>query len=371
MIISARKIWMLLLFLLSLAAGGCANHSPAGEEPWDGDLCLLLRVTTAESAAPDSRAADSDNSPSGNASFEEPKYDPEKLRSLRVIIVNNMEGTDDYNKIIHNYRESLSQPVSNYDMWKKFKVEFSTKYRIYLIGNEEGLADDIKGKIQGFTEGSKYPETGAGNTPLEEMKMSAMEVEAGNHIIDNTGSSKKVIPMTEVFEITTQSKPSDGPQENSITELRNFFLTRAASKFSFHFFRKKEASTDEASTDASSVDNDVVIKSIKITGLGKSQYLFPNNTVYSPAKYITDNDPESGVNKNPDREITSFQLPAGDDNGTGSYVFTLPEGYNVSSFPIEGSTSGTSFEPQIYFPESKGEVVTNNDENVNPVSSRH
>lgn len=275
----------------------------------DPNLFLVLNIATNESGRSLTRA--------GEFSFEQPELDTEKINSLRVIIAENKEG-DAQNKIKYNvsYDFLSSFAVSGL----RYKIDFECPYKIYLIANEQSLSDDVQKKLKDLDPDAIYD----ANT------LENIDLTASNYVqIDNTSSDPKPIAMSEIFEIDPYPHPDNNIENQTVTFEKNLFVTRTTTKFSFQI-KKGDDVADAA----------LKVKSIKITGLGDKEFLFPKNTVYSPVKDTPSSEPFGG------REITSFDLP--EKCGVGDYVFTLPE--NMSS--IDGS--GIEYAPPIYFTESKG-----------------
>lgn len=279
------------------------------------DLYLLLNVAVAEPVNSQTRAL------TGDDYFEQAVLNTEKMTSLRVIIIEN--GPDDtQHNIKYNYKETYLNAPRFITSGLKFKVDFECKYKIYLIANEEGLAEDVQETLRDLQEESVYVPS-----YLEDIILQADIDSTDNVLLDNTslnGGSLKPVPMTEIFGVDACPAPTGDPEYINVSLVKDAFVTRAATKFSFSI-------VDEGNSDI-----DIDVKAIKITGLGEKEFLFPKDTEYSPVKDIPSSEPYGG------REITSFDLP--EENGIGDYVFTLPE--NIKS--------GSEYAPPIYFTESKG-----------------
>lgn len=326
-----RIIPILSLLIAILCLWGCSSDAPEapGQEPWDGDLRLMIRVSLGEPGSTSSRALPEQDG------FELPTLATEKLQSLRVIIVNNNPASRDYNLIVHNRYEYIGNDGVNLKTMGTFPVEFSTHYRVYLIGNEAGIRgiDGIRELLSAdLRAGQLYP-----NDLLEKLIMTSGDAVAP--IINNRGvaaGEALPVPVNEVYEFTTMPRPVTVTSESDITEERSFFITRALSKFSFRFFR---------TADYNPADNHPTIKSIKITGLSPLGYFLPNTTVYDPRKEL------ESTNQYQGRNITEFRMPK---YTPGEYVFTLDH-------PVDPATIGSNgeiFTPQVYFPESKGGLST-------------
>lgn len=326
-----RNIWNLsLIFILVFWLGGCSMQYSEEElrHREEGELFLVLNVDASHSGGGYTRAV---NDP---ASFEPAEFNTEKMQSLRVIIIDDQNGSETQNKIIFNDHSLLNNSI-RISGWK-YKIDFYTKYKVYLIANEAGLPDAIQATLSSLKVGSDcMPET------LENIDISnQVNIESGSALINNeksflTGDEvPKPIPMTEVFTVDPIARPNaDSNQEViKVNVEKDMFIIRAASKFSF-YIKKKQGQAD---------GNYGSIKSIRITGIGKKEYLFPNGTEYDPNKTEESNNPYGG------REITDFKVPS-EGNEPGSYDFVLPQAVDISSI-----TDEYSFCPQIYFPEGFG-----------------
>lgn len=324
-----RKILAYICILLSgIGVTGCSLH----EYPDSGnaELRLLLKVSVAE---PGDVSSESESTRADDVYFEQPELDCEKLHSLRVIIVESKTGV-----IVHNYFENFNKSVTKTTLLP-LEVEFATDYEVYLIGNESGITgldySDIF-NVQ-LAQGKVYPEN-----LLENLKLSASVT--GAPIITNSTGSVSLIPMSEKFSLRTIDHPV-GVEEIKVNMEKEMFLTRAASKFTFNFFKSADYNGD----------NSLRIKGIKISGLGTEEYLIPSETVYSPDKYEVSENPYKG------RLITSFGVP--EDNAVGDYIFSIPSDYQsrfiVENLPVQNpdnpkQVSVAQYSPTLYFPETLG-----------------
>ena len=316
--------WLFLL-LLALLPGltGCIMEE---NEPVysDTELCLMLSVSVQDpGGSPEEKITRADD----DTYFQLPVLNSEKLQTLRVVIMEK-----DTRKILYNQYENIIQPTLSYS-GMRYKVEFSTDYVIYLIGNERGFPGIDAATVfnSNLRPGSIYSDRS-----LEDLIISSSET--GAPVIDNTGAETTIIPMCEKFEIHTIDHPHGEIQYIPTMDL-DLFLTRAVSKFSFNLFKSEDYVGD----------NQLQIKGIRITGLGKSEYLMPNDTEYVPGKY------EPTDNEYGGRLISSFSVPGG--NPVGKYDFSVPFSVNVADLPVrdaEGKNTGRNFSPQLYFPESIG-----------------
>lgn len=338
MTLTEHKIWhMPLILLLAFWLGGCSMQYE-GEEPGvkTNDYFLILNVHIGDVNRGFTRAA------SGNGLvFDHDVSDRELMNTLRVIIVNRHTR-----KIAHNDFIILPE-ASTIKEGLKYKVDFDTDYRVYLIANEEGLPDYQTMMFYDLEVGKDYSEN-----LLEEKVIGSLT--PGQPMIFDS-QPELCIPMTESFDIKTAPKNTTPDESNEVIQNEKFFITRATTKFSFYFFRGKDSKPMES--------DKLVIDKVKISGLGQNEYLFPYNTDYYPSK---ESDKISM-----DRYITDFQLPE-ENNYTGEYVFDLPTDFDVSKLPErpndfdpDNPTDGLEvsqifkYIPELYFPESKGNASGN------------
>lgn len=283
---------------LVLASGmvSCAdNGSPDEPEAPDTPLAeLTLRVGALRSG--DNRAR------SQSDEFEAPTFRHENIRFLRIIIV-HPDGTVEHNRLL-TFNGRTDQVSYT------FKVTPGETKQIYIVGNEP---ISMESSLAGITVGSMF-----NKSMVEELMLSRA---TGVPLIDNTGTAQTWVPMSEHFEV----KVIDITEGNKQTA--NLFVTRAAVKFSFSF----KAGTDEIPYGGHGFE----VSKIKISNIATTEYLFPHNTVYDPAKELPSDNPLQG------RYITSYTTPA----TAAPTDFT----YNVA---IDAGSAFTQFSPAIYLPES-------------------
>ncbi len=298
-----RTLMLLMTGLLLFSASCAGNEGPddaSSAEPMD----IRLTVSFASSVGgvgQATRASEPD--------YELPDYPSETLSKLRVIIVDQSDGT-----VAHNRSVSFlnGQPV---DDELRFSGYERRDYTIYLIGNEQSI-------YYNFTSPALAP--GAQYVPgtLENIILSR---DLDEPLFDNRKSSydKKYIPMAESFHVRTGTKTTPDSEENF-----NLVLTRAAVKFSFTI------DTAENFIDGAGRK----LTSIEISDIADREYLFPRNAIYDPGKY------NPSTNLYEGREIVKFDIPQG--TVTGGFTYTLPQ-------PVGLPVHGYSYAPEIYLPESE------------------
>ncbi len=312
---------MALLAALSLT--GCVyeySSEPDGEK--ERDLFLLLKVALTEEGTPvatTTRAEDVD--------YELPSFDPEKLHTLRVIIVDKAT-----NRIVHNRFERMSSPTT-ISSSLRFKVDFSTDYYVYLIGNEEGFPGINAKEVfsDNMKEGTAYM--------VDALEKLVITGTPGQPPINNNGETKTPIPMSEKFEIRTIDKPEKRSETGTYDMSKTLFITRAFSKFTFNLFRSADYQGD----------NEIKLEKIKLYGLGSKEYLLPNETEYVPSKY------EESTNRYEGRYIKSFAVPA--NSPVSEWEYPAFRSVDAATLPVwseQNAGMGRKLEPQFYFAESLG-----------------
>ena len=249
--------------------------------------------------------------------FETPTNTYEGVNSLRIIIVRSESNNlVEYNRIVtYPEDEQLWQSLKE----EKFKVAGDEWKRIYLVANEASLPAEIQQRLEKIEEGKSL------SGDLRDIILTCSDE---THYINNEGEEKSYIPMSEIFDIKVM-EGIPGVEVDEQTE--TLFITRNSVKFSF-------TAEDENNSHLSGIK----ITGLKITGLGNMEYLFPRNTSYSPAKYVTQSLPDIG------REILSFSVPEGAD--VFDYTFT-PDNFGVKGTKVSADIS-SAYTPQVYFLES-------------------
>ena len=210
--------------------------------------------------------------------------------------------------------------------YEYFRVIGGETKRIYVIANEASIhpAVDWEGS---YAKGATLTPAAAADLQMASQWTSTHEA---SPYIDNTGSTRSYIPMSEYFDIPIADASSYGDGQQPI-QSETLFVTRSTVKFAFYIDSDNTISTESFR-----------FAEIAISGLAEKQYLFPCNTTYSPAKYP--------LNVNSDgRVITTYTTPP--SLTTAPYVFTPVDfGYNAGG--ASSSTYTKAYAPQLYFLES-------------------
>lgn len=308
---------LIILPVMLLALAGCSGHDHAPGLPEAG---LRLRLHVAQASGV---------SRGGDFSFDpETASDAETIQTIRVVMVRAYDDMIVHNRFI---RLTVADDFAGADM--SFKVDFATKYRIYLIANEEGIPDG-----QYLLESFRLAEGQTYMPGYLEDAVIRPDEPGLPLIVSESPDDSTPVPMTEIFEVETIDSPDGEDVTAASFQDENLFVTRVASKFAFYFFRGTDVPADFGFD----------IMSVRITGLGDGEYLFPRDTEYDPLKYPLSTD---------NRIITKFALPG--DEPTGEALFTLPEPLAVSTLALKPATDDptagiTPFAPAAYFTESKG-----------------
>lgn len=292
------QILKTLTVVLALGLSSCAgSDSPDVPVQTEETLAeLTLRVGVPRNGDTGSRSQSDE--------FEPPSFRHENIRFLRVIIV-RPSGMVEHNRLLaFNGRTDLVSYT--------FKVKPAEKKQIYLIGNEPA---SMEATLESISEGKQLDKTAVEGLTLSRP--------TGAPLIDNTGSASIWVPMSEHFEVDVISTANG---ETSQTE--NLFITRAAVKFSFTF----KAGTTDMPYDGYGFE----ISAIRISNMSTTEYLFPQSTVYSPAKELPSTNPLEG------RKVISYATPAN----------SSPVDFTYSPADITAGPGITQYSPAIYLPES-------------------
>ncbi len=298
---------------LALMLAGCSGDSrevPAPAAVRDGDINLCISVSTHD--AQQFSTTDIESVPNDTTYFEAPAYIYEQINTLRVIIT-FPDGTVEFNDYI-NFAQATTTIVKD----RVYKTKIPGKRKIYLIANEASVPD-------ASSNFRVFPGSKIGN--ITDMILSAAN--AGEPLIDNTGSVKKYLPMTEQFDVDIKTPPVD--YEGDYWQYANLFITRAASKFSFSIETPKPSA------------DQIKVKRAVINAIGDREYLFPTGTTYEPYKYVDDRAIPDAMRG---RLITAYKVPDGSVNS--SLTFDFGDRFTFDS----KTTAPIKYAPEIYFPET-------------------
>ena len=283
----------------------------------DGPIVNLSFSVVVHDAADNSSRSSVVTIPDKDNFFEGVDSKYEKIHTLRVIILHQDDETVEHNKVF-----TLSEDGDvRYD-YMKFKVRGGEKKRIYLFANEQS----IDYNFDNLKVNSRFP-----TSEIADLTIQATD----GLLIDNTGTEKRYIPMSEVWSDIDIKMPQN-PEDYNQT-LSPLFLTRAGVKFTF---------TVKALDGAG-----LALSKISFNRLADKQYLLPRDTKYSPEKgkpSISNfpADPDADI---PGRFITEYKVPA--DTTHSTYDFTVN---NVELDGLDGTTpekTYTWYKP-MYFCES-------------------
>lgn len=311
-----------LVLMLTLAAISCSGHSE-GEEPAAGDDGMVnfsIAIYAGDPEKPESSRAGAPGGgvpgKSGDDYYGEAATKHERIRTLRAIIL-RPGGRVEHNVYLQN--TIPSEGLGQYS-YIRVKVIGGEKKTVYLFANEASLAHcGVDVNLNDYTAGTTFP--------AEQFSQYQLSSTAGQPLIDNTGSEKFDIPMTEAFDVDIRLPQADGTNREQSADL---FVTRATVKFSFHFHATETPSAEYSFSE------------LAIESLGNREYLMPDaaNVAYVPAKY-----PYSFE----DRYITDYAVPSGAENQI--YIFHPGEKLKFATDYVANTV--LSYEPQLYFAETK------------------
>ena len=261
MILKQHKIWWFPLFIfLTLWSGGCSmQYSEDDFRDNHGEkegLSLILNISSDDISSFGSRADD-------EYSFDKNALSTEMIQSLRIIIVDVQAASETCNKVIHNFTTGDLAYARFYLSGIRFDgLNFSNDYRVYLIANEKTIPESLRSQFTSLGVGAEC-------TPgtLEDIVINNQaNIANGSSLINNEPSylgstgGVKALPMTEFFDITTDPRPDTNAEEVTAYMERSFFITRAASKFTFHIKREENIT-----------NQNLEVKTLKISGLGNHE----------------------------------------------------------------------------------------------------
>lgn len=333
MLKAIKNIFVVLSMAFSaMLPVSCVMDTPKPEPEGGGTVRLRFMVAVSVPASPDGKTRSGGENPEGYPyDFETAATVYEGIHTLRVIVVDSkfkVEGN-----VCWKFPDHIPQPEDLYGELT-FNVKGGEKKRIYLIANEEYITPtkDFEAYTRGTALNAQEAEEMLQynewpSTPIDNLQALPY--------IDNTGDDKQYLPMTEFFDVDVLKAPDT---EEVYEQSETLFITRNAVKFGFTISSEKETPADSYR-----------IASITFNNLMQKSYLFPNRTVYVPAKYTDEN--------NPCRVITSFATPGMQGNLVRPYTF-VPENFGVNGTNF--STAYTdSYVPEVYFSETQNNTEGN------------
>ena len=325
------------------AAAGLSACSGSDDEPTPESvdrLSLRLNVTLSTVGADASRA---DNGPDD---FEPlPAGDFEQMATLRVLLLAPDGITVRGNRMVQMQLVDGNYVPLHDNL--EFPAESNERIYVYLIANEASLP--LPAGVTNQPTVSQWFDSFVVNEEYENLRAALDAWTAGYSSSAVSGSLFATpgshLPMTERFRLLTDKSKAkavgeSGSADNGtlVVEYRQeatLFITPAAAKATFAF--------DFTDYKGSGVN----VTGVRFSGLGRREYVFPNTTVYSPAKYTEAGEQGGTVNIADNRFITSFAVP---QTGNGTTTFTFA-GESFTPVAMQASTAKTVRGP-IYFPET-------------------
>ncbi|MDE7347140.1 MAG: hypothetical protein K2N48_10445 [Muribaculaceae bacterium] len=336
--------------LAVLVAGGCRHSDdplpPAVEDPEtiDPDKLMLCLNVTFDGQDGSTRADEPDR-------YEDPSGDFEKISTLRVIIVRNMSADGKYGIVEANrlvMTNDAGHPINDN---LEFKVIANEQKRIYIVANEDYLTapEGFEGSPANFLDSFRArnskddSEVFSDLTALTDWTVSVPGLTPAMTQINGyagglfSPSPSRRLPLTEFFDIEVNRTDEVDDQFYS-----HLFITRTAAKAVFYL----NTSDNFAVAEGEAIQN-TSIRAITLTGVGTTEYVFPNKTEYSTPKdelidYTTEDHPASLK----DAYITTFATPAGNREVT----YLINDVNAQITKPADGKAR--SITSPIYFPES-------------------
>ena len=297
-----RLLLSSLLPALALSGCGEADTPVPGQTEREPMAYMSLSIATTE--MPDQSRADYTFDDPDNNYFEDPTTAYEKIHTMRFIIV------DSAGCVEHNVSVSEDNVVKTKP--RLFKVKPNEEKKIYLIGNEASIPDDVMSVYSSLQNGEEFP--------VDDANTAILKSEAGQPLF-TTG---QYIPMTEVFDFQIGDPQYDADGIRPVPYTATLFVTRASIKATFNL----EVGTDYYNF------NPGMLSTITLNEIADMEYLFPYNTWYEPSKVPPSGDP---------RVITAFDAPK--DATTAPFTVDWIKTDNPDQRKF---TTGT-----VYLPETK------------------
>lgn len=337
---------------LGVASTACSSGDEPGR-PADDESTVTLKFNIA--------AVDpSDGQGSRATEFEDAELVREMIRTLRIIIVHadptdasrkvvefnqfwdlaGEAGADDKTAIAASASKEINVYAGTVEKGQDPKEVYDLK-DIYVIANEHGLYSgyshstfaDVSDRVLGAIDLSN--EAYGSGMHLDDEALKRLErLTFDFRLSDNVNG---LIPMAEHHQVKVRHPRTD--EQGNIVDREqsvSLFVTRALVK----------VTVKVTNTTSSPLE----LTGYRLTNLASAGYLFPVETVYSPAKEECQE--ETSLNK---REITSFEIPAQQQLGQMERTFTVKttaDGDNP--YALEPIAAGKSVAlPSVYMPESQ------------------
>ena len=274
----------------------------------------------------------------------------EKISTVRVIILRNGREIEGARRVA----------TADNGTWLndnlKFKVRSNETKTILLIANEDALPapeGSDKDTAKDFLDQFLTP--GVEIKPEQWKQLTEWKVSMTGENIQGTTrglfSNAKGeypdygLPLTEQFDVYASTALASKPTSDTYTQEVVLFLTRAAAKARFHFY------VDDLKNNPNNpyLGKGLYVTGIRLNGLDKSEYVFPNGASYSPEKYLTNDieNPIPNVVDNAERYITSFTPVPNAEKFDFILDTSGEEAIEIKSYNAEIPMRGP-----IYFPES-------------------
>lgn len=337
---------------LGVASTACSSGDEPGR-PADDESTVTLKFNIA--------AVDpSDGQGSRATEFEDAELVREMIRTLRIIIVHadptdasrkvvefnqfwdlaGEAGADDKTAIAASASKEINVYAGTVEKGQDPKEVYDLK-DIYVIANEHGLYSgyshstfaDVSDRVLGAIDLSN--EAYGSGMHLDDEALKRLErLTFDFRLSDNVNG---LIPMAEHHQVKVRHPRTD--EQGNIVDREqsvSLFVTRALVKVTVKV--------------TNTTSNPLELTGYRLTNLASTGYLFPVETVYSPAKEECQE--ETSLNK---REITSFEIPAQQQLGQMERTFTVKttaDGDNP--YALEPIAAGKSVAlPSVYMPESQ------------------
>lgn len=355
-----RKALTYLLTAPLLLAASCVTegeHPDIVEVPDSGNM-LTMRLKL--DMGLEGREISYDKNPTD---YESPTKGYEDVKTLRVIILRGNDNTVEAARIVN-----MKDWMPDNDKLE-FKVRSNEMKTIILIANELSLPspdpDNYETASDYLTQFMTRPNATVKISESQMKQLMEWKAAMPGTLPDATAGlfsdSKygKHLPLAEIFKVQaiapepTGNSDDDEDKNNDVDVIQNvtLFMPYAAAKATFYF------TADDGYKDLGSK-----VTGIRLLGINWSEYVFPKETTYSPAKYTAQGEGYVST-ENSKRYITDFaaaDLPAGRE-GMGSYTYTLDEPVVIKKYAADNPDA---MRGPIYFPESINKFETTDEQSI-------